>query len=49
VNLYLVGDNGILILVTTALRAMWVGYILRRRLNKPQPSVAGGEAAPAAK
>ncbi len=42
VNLYLVGDNGILILVATALGAIWAGYILRRRaLNKAQP---GGEA-----
>src|SRR5918997_5538050 len=50
VNLYLVGDNGILIVVSTALGAIWVGYILRRRaLDKPQPSDAGGEVAPAAK
>jgi CAAX protease family protein len=40
VNLYLVGDNGILIVVSTALAAIWVGYILRRRQNKAQP---GGE------
>jgi len=50
VNLYLVGDNGILILVSTALGAIWVGYLLRRRaLNKPQPRVAASEVAPAAK
>jgi uncharacterized protein len=40
VNLYLVGDNGILIVVSTALAAVWVGYLLRRRQNKAQP---GGE------
>jgi membrane protease YdiL (CAAX protease family) len=45
VNLYLVGDNGILILVSTALGAIWVGYILRRRaLNRPQPGGATPEA-----
>jgi uncharacterized protein len=51
VNLYLVGDNGILIVVSTALGAMWVGYLLRRRaLNKPQPGGVAREvtAAPAA-
>jgi uncharacterized protein len=36
VNLYLVGDNGILILVVTALGAIWVGYMLRTGLNKAQ-------------
>ena len=45
VNLYLVGDNGILILVSTALGAVWVGNILRRRaLNRPQPGEATPEA-----
>jgi membrane protease YdiL (CAAX protease family) len=51
VNLYLVGDNGILIVVTTALGAIWAGYILRRRaLNKPQPGAEapGGQQSPAA-
>lgn len=39
VNLYLVGDNGILIVVTTALGAAWVGHILRRRAsNRAQPA-----------
>jgi len=37
VNLYLVGDNGILTLVGTALGAIWVGYMLRRGMNKAQP------------
>jgi uncharacterized protein len=50
VNLYLVGDNGILIVVSTALGAIWVGYMLRRRaLNKPQPGAAAPEVVPAAK
>jgi membrane protease YdiL (CAAX protease family) len=48
VNLYLVGDNGILIVVTTALGAAWVGYILRRRgLDRPQPDEAPPEVTPA--
>jgi uncharacterized protein len=39
VNLYLVGDNGILIVATTALGAAWVGHILRRRAsNRAQPA-----------
>jgi hypothetical protein len=46
VNLYLVGDNGILILLTTTLAAILVGYILRRGLNKPQPGGAVPEASP---
>jgi len=47
VNEYLVGDNGLLILATTALAAAGLGYIFfRRGLNKnAQPSVAGGEVA----
>lgn len=49
VNLYLVGDNGILIVVSTALGAIWVGYVLRRRQNKAQPGGATPEVAPAAK
>jgi membrane protease YdiL (CAAX protease family) len=50
VNLYLVGDNGILIVVSTALGASWVGYLLRRRAqNKAQPGAAASGAVPAAK
>ncbi len=49
VNLYLVGDNGILILMGTALGAIWVGYFLRRGLNKPQPGGTALKVAPAAK
>ncbi len=37
VNEYLAGDNGILILVATALGAIWVGYMLRGGMNKAQP------------
>ena len=50
VNEYLVGDNGILIVVGAALAAIGVGYILRSGLNKPQPSGAASEvtATPAA-
>ena len=43
VNLYLVGDYGILIVVGAVVAAIWVGYILRSGLNKPQPSGADGE------
>lgn len=48
VNLYLVGDNGILILVGTVLGAIWVGYMLRSGMNKAQPIGAAPEATPAA-
>jgi uncharacterized protein len=43
VNLYLVGDYGILIVVGAVVAAIWVGYILRSGLNKPQPSGADGD------
>jgi uncharacterized protein len=47
VNLYLVGDNGILILVSTALGAIGVGYILRRSaLNRPQSGAGAPEVTP---
>ena len=39
VNLYLVGDNRILVLVSTALGAIAVGYILRRRKRSEQATV----------
>jgi membrane protease YdiL (CAAX protease family) len=51
VNLYLVGDNGILIVVSTTLGAIWAGHILRRRaLIRPQPGAdaPGGQQSPAA-
>jgi len=48
VTLYLVGDNGVLILGSTALGAVWVGYILKRRAqNKAQPGAEAPEAAAA--
>jgi hypothetical protein len=47
VNLYLVGDNGILILVATALGAIGVGYMLRSGMNEAQPIGAGPESTPA--
>jgi membrane protease YdiL (CAAX protease family) len=48
VNLYLVGDNGILIVATTAVGAAWVGYILRKRTpNKARPGAEAPDAAAA--
>jgi hypothetical protein len=41
VNLYLVGDFGILILVGAVIGAVWVGHRLRSGMNEAQP---GGEA-----
>jgi uncharacterized protein len=49
VNKYLVGDYGVLILVTTVLAAIWVGHILRIGRNEPQPGGAVSEVAPVAK
>jgi uncharacterized protein len=40
VNLYLVGDYGILILVGVAIGAIWVGYYLRSGMNQAQEAVA---------
>jgi len=36
VNLYLVGDYGILILIGTVIGAIWVGYYLRSGMNQAQ-------------
>src|SRR5918997_5813121 len=45
VNLYLVGDNGVLIVATTAIGAAWFGYILRRRAqNKALPGAEAPDA-----
>jgi len=48
VNEYLAGDNGILILVATAVVAVWLGRKVSRKVgsgqNEPQPSVESGEA-----
>jgi uncharacterized protein len=38
VNLYLVGDYGILILIGTVIGAIWVGYFLRSGMNEAQSS-----------
>src|SRR5829696_7030140 len=47
VNLYLVGDYGLLILIGVVIAAIWVGYYLRSGLNKAQPSGAAPEVTPA--
>ena len=47
VNLYLVGDYGLLIVVGGVVAAIWVGYYLRSGLNKAQPSGAAPEVTPA--
>ena len=48
VNLYLVGDYGILILVGVVIGAIWVGYYLRRGMNEAQSGGAAPEVPPAA-
>ena len=48
VNEYLAGDNGILILVTTVLGAVWIGHMLRSGMNKAQPVGVAPEVTPAA-
>jgi hypothetical protein len=40
VNLYLVGDYGLLILIGTVIGAIWVGYYLRRGMNQAQEAGA---------
>ena len=40
VNLYLVGDYGILILVGVVIGAIWLGYYLRRGMNEAQAGTA---------
>jgi len=47
VSEYLVGDYGILILAGGVTAAIWVGYFLRRGLNRPQPGGAVPEVTPA--
>jgi uncharacterized protein len=46
VNLYLVGDYGILILIGTVIGAIWVGYFLRSGMNKAQPKGVAPEVTP---
>jgi|SRR5215218_1055616 uncharacterized protein len=48
VNEYLAGDNGILILGTTVLGAIWIGHMLRGGMNKAQLGGAASAAAPLA-
>src|SRR5919107_5745799 len=43
VNLYLVGDYGLLILVGTVIGAIWVGYYLRGGMNEAQSGGAASE------
>jgi hypothetical protein len=40
VNLYLVGDYGILILIGTVIGTVWVGYMLRSGMNQAQEAGA---------
>jgi uncharacterized protein len=47
VNLYLVGDYGILILVGVVIGAIWVGYYLRSGMNEAQSGGAALEVPPA--
>jgi membrane protease YdiL (CAAX protease family) len=47
VNLYLVGDYGILILIGSVIGAIWVGYYLRRGMNEAQSGGAAPEVPPA--
>jgi uncharacterized protein len=47
VNLYLVGDYGILILIGTVIGAIWVGYYLRGGMNEAQSGGAGSDDTPA--
>jgi uncharacterized protein len=48
VNVYLVGDFGLLILIGTAIGAIGVGYYLRSGMNKAQEATGAPEVAPAA-
>ena len=47
VNLYLVGDYGLLILIGTVIGAIWVGYYLRGGMNEAQSSGAPSDVTPA--
>src|SRR5215217_5925216 len=47
VNLYLVGDYGILILIGTVIVAIWLGYYLRRGMDEAQSGGATPEVPPA--
>src|ERR671913_2525905 len=47
VNLYLVGDYGLLILIGTVIGAIWVGYYLRGGMNEAQSGGAPSDVTPA--
>jgi uncharacterized protein len=47
VNLYLVGDYGLLILIGTVIGAIWVGYYLRGGMNEAQSGGAASDVTPA--
>jgi uncharacterized protein len=47
VNLYVVGDYGVLILIGTVIGAIWVGYYLRGGMNEAQSGGAASEVTPA--
>ena len=46
VNLYLVGDYGILILIGVVIGAIWLGYFLRSGMNQAQEAGAAPEVPP---
>jgi uncharacterized protein len=46
VNLYLVGDYGILILIGVVIGAIWLGYMLRSGMNQAQEAEAVSEVPP---
>jgi membrane protease YdiL (CAAX protease family) len=46
VNQYLAGDNGILILITTVIAAIWVGRMLRRGMNQAQQEAGAAAVVP---
>ena len=48
VNLYLVGDYGILILIGTVIGAIWVGHMLRRGMDEVQAGAETPEVPPVA-
>jgi hypothetical protein len=48
VNLYLVGDFGLLILIGTVIGAIWVGHMLRNGMNQAQEAGAVPEVPPPA-
>jgi uncharacterized protein len=47
VNLYLVGDYGLLVLIGTVIGAVWVGYYLRSGMDEAQSGAAASDVRPA--